>query len=62
MPPLLEHASPHWKVKDYFLEILSNHSHAHSQACESGVAKLSQRSHVVQNVRAYFVLYVLKTK
>ena len=35
---------------------------AHSQACVSGVAKLSQRYHVVQNLGAYFIFYVIKIK
>ena len=35
---------------------------ARSQACVSRVAKLSRRSHVVRNLRAYFTLYFLKIK
>ena len=35
---------------------------AHSQTCVSGVAKLSQMNHVVQNLGAYFVFYVIKIK
>ena len=30
---------------------------ARSQACVSGVAKLHCRNHVVQNLRAYFILF-----
>ena len=30
--------------------------HARSQACASGLAKLSRRNHVVQNLRIYFIL------
>ena len=32
------------------------------QACVSGVAKFSQRNHVVQNLRAYFMLHVITIK
>ena len=31
----------------------------YSQACVSGVAKLPWRNHVVQNLRAYFILCVI---
>ena len=40
--------------------VLSPTSQAYNQACASGVAKLSQRNHMVQNLRAYFILYVIK--
>ena len=33
-----------------------------SQTCVSGVVKLSWRNRVVQNPRAYFILYVIKIK
>ena len=42
------------------LGVLSPTSQAYSQACASGVAKLSQRNHMVQNLRAYFILCVFK--
>ena len=34
---------------------------ARSQACVSGVAKLSQKNHVVQNLRAYLTLMLSKS-
>ena len=33
-----------------------------SQVCVLGVAKLSWRNHMVQNLRAYFILYVITIK
>ena len=35
---------------------------ARSQACVSGVAKLSLGDHVMQNLRAYFIRYVIAIK
>jgi len=35
---------------------------ARSQACVPGVAKLSQRNHLVQYLRTYFILYAIKIK
>ena len=35
---------------------------ARSQACVSGVEKLYWRNHVVHNLRAYFILYVITIK
>ena len=56
-----------------FLQILtrgSNCNHAHimdvsqarTQACLSGVANFHWRNHVVQNLRAYIILYVITIK
>ena len=35
---------------------------ARSQSCLSGVAKFHWGNHVVQNLRAYFILYVIAIK
>ena len=37
-------------------------THAGSQTCVSGAAKFSRRSHVVRNLRVYFILYAIKIK
>ena len=35
---------------------------AHSQICATGVAKLSWRNHLAQNLKVYFILYVITIK
>ena len=47
---------------EYSIPVQAASTQARSQAYVSGVAKLSQRSHVVRSLRAYFILHVTKIK
>ena len=55
-----------WPLKNFnqetFLSDLYEVDQARSQVCVAGVADLPCRNHVVQNLRAYSILHVVKIK